>query len=83
MSNQTIATPSQKKAAVAAFNTHKGLKEVHVTSDGETFFTTHDANNHGKTLPKPGYASILRGEVDLKEKANKEESKPGKEEGAE
>lgn len=75
MENQT-PTNSQKKAAIAAFKTHKNLKEVFVTLDGETFFKADDANNHGKTLEKGGFVKILRSEVDLKEKeAEKEEGK--------
>ena len=46
------------------FETYKEHHEVHVTNDGQKFFTANDATNHARTLPDTGIQTITRSQVE-------------------
>lgn len=59
----------QKEAAIAIakplFESHTGVSELHITSDGQAFFTDHHAANHARETLKDSIVVRVRKGEDL------------------
>lgn len=62
----TVASKAADKIAADVLKQNPGINEVHVTSDGATFYTRNDAQNHANTLQNREVFSTKRGAAALK-----------------